>query len=120
MPIQVCDPITVPRPIPLSGVNHHGHSFQMIIITRDKAYGRDLCLVHHEDEPLVAFHDTTHGVDGHGYGEFTCGRYYVSTLLEGVNSGRGLDLNGGVDVWKLTPAQMSEARAILESRFPQD
>lgn len=127
MNVQVCDPITkIPQPIPLSGVNHHGHSFQMVIITRGKVFGRDLCVVHDGDEPLVAFHDTTkhqeffNGVDGYGYGQFTGGRYCLHTIMNDRLRLSGLDLNGHVDEWKLTPAQMSEALDILESRFPQE
>lgn len=71
-------------------------------------YGKDFCLYHKEDDPLVEFYDMRypHTV----YGQFVS-RYCASTLLDGrfaIKPVGGLCLDGGnADTWSATEETMS-------------
>ena len=62
--------------------------FNVRIVRAGDRYGRDFCLTHDKDEPLVEFY----------IGDYFVSRYYVATILgtDGYGSGvGGLILDGG-------------------------
>lgn len=62
--------------------------FNVRIVRAGDRYGRDFCLTHDKDEPLVEFY----------IGDYFVSRYYVATILgtDGYGSGEGgLILDGG-------------------------
>lgn len=70
-----------------------------IVRTGDK-YGREMCLTHEKDEPLVEFYDAR-------YNQFVS-RYYASTLLESGGYPGGLCLDGGhPDEWSVSAEGMA-------------
>jgi hypothetical protein len=95
--------------------NHQGRHFNVRILKVGDRYGRDDCLVHDEHEPSVEFFDATYENTDHGpLGQFTCGRYYVSTLLERNNG--GLCLYGAVPEWSIDGKAMDIVRAWLDNQ----
>jgi len=87
--------------------NESGQPFRMRVVNNGDKYGRDMCLTHSEDNPLIEFYDRrySHDVDPEGtpLGQFVS-RYYLSTLVgeDGFRStrsifeaGEGLNLDGG-------------------------
>ena len=98
--------------------NHsNARTFTMRLVQKGDRYGRDMCLTHEKDEPLVEFYDLTYkfdrDVDGEVLGQFTGARYYASTFLNGGNSS-GLILDGGNrDVWSLDGAALAEGKNVL-------
>lgn len=116
--VQVCEIKNCTHIVDL-GLNSVGRHMQMVALGIGSRYGLDLCQTV-ENEPLVEFNDLSSWVDDHGRGQFTGGRYYISTLLEGENSGRGLNLNGGSPGWYLDPHQYATALAALKKLFPSE
>ena len=99
--------------------NADGRTFAVRILQDGARYGRNDCLTV-EGETLVEFWDTTHAGEEHFHpvlGNFTGGRYYLSTLRgeSRYSSGNlrqtGLCLHGGVPVWKVTGPNMAEVLA---------
>jgi hypothetical protein len=79
----------------------NGITFAMRLVRQGEAYGRNNCLTHDQAEPLVEFYDTRYRFEsspaGTMLGQFTGGRYNLSTLLQ--HPGAGLCLHGGVAEW---------------------
>jgi hypothetical protein len=76
-----------------------GVPFTLRLVRKGDRYGRDFCLTHDQDEPLIEFYD---GRYPHSeYGQLVS-RYNVSTLLgDNKLAGCGLCLDGGVPNWVL-------------------
>jgi hypothetical protein len=66
-------------------------------------------------EHLVSFYDLRypHTPDG----QFTGGRYYVSTLLAHTAPGVGLILHGGVPDWAIEGPEMDKVRNFLKEQI---
>jgi hypothetical protein len=95
----------------------NGLTFRMRLVGKGDAYGRDNCLVHKGDDPLVEFYDVAHMHDvspgGAPLGQFVS-RYYASTLRES-RSVSGLCLDGGVRDWYLDAEAFKLALSILRN-----
>ena len=98
----------------------HGVAFPdctVRLVHRGDRYGRDGCLKHDMDEPLVEFYDGDYDFEPWlgTRGQFVS-RYYLSTLLE---SGpyHGLCLEGGEPKWTLGAEEMRKVRAWLVARI---
>lgn len=114
--VQVCPAPAISATIDL-GTNNAGRIMQMVIIGTGQRYGRDLCLINN-DLPLVEFNDCTNGVDLNGRGQFTGGRYYISSILE-RRQGRGLILDGdNANVWHISAPQMLVVVERLKAIYP--
>lgn len=100
-----------------------GRRFLVRILRAGDRYGLDDCLTWADGSPLSPSSDVDRpGVEFYDYtyanqktfgprGQFVS-RYYVDTILEDGYGilGRGLDLHGGVDVWKIDGAAMRIVR----------
>lgn len=85
--------------------------FNVTIVRKGDHYGRENCLTHGEDEPMVEFYDA--GLVKPGFttaGQFIA-RYYLSTLRK--HSG-GLSMLTYVPQWTLTAEQFDAARVAVE------
>jgi hypothetical protein len=85
------------------------------IIDKGDAYGRNDCLTHDKDEPLVEFYDgdnpfDTQESDGTMLGQFVS-RYNLSTICDGGRG--GLDLMGYEPKWKIDYTGMDYVRSYL-------
>lgn len=86
--------------------------FQVPIVARfvrkGDRYGREGCLIHNEEEPLVEFYDGRYDFDKWtGFvGQFIS-RYCLSTI---VGHEGGLCLDGGVPEWILSGENMRDIR----------
>lgn len=83
--------------------------FFVRIVRKGDRYGLDFCLTHNENEPMVEFYDTRYPHTE--FGQFVS-RYYLSTTLEGDNT--GLCLYGGVPEWTVSAEDMAAVRAWLK------
>lgn len=108
-----------------------GRRFLVRILRAGDRYGLDDCLTWADggrlspssdvDRPGVEFYDLTYANTTRPDGEIAFGprgqfvsRYYVDTLLGNDRNGAfGLDLHGGIDVWKIDAAAMTVVRAWL-------
>jgi hypothetical protein len=81
------------------------------LIRKGDRYGREDCLVHDKDKPLVEFYDTRHASPKWPRGQFLS-RYYLRTLQSTV-PGTGLMLDGRVPEWNVDDAAMSRVRDFL-------
>jgi hypothetical protein len=80
--------------------------FNVRIVYKGDTYGRDGCLTHEEENPLIEFYDAKQDKAKFGqYGQFVS-RYYCSTLLEQGEYPQGLLLQGGVWEWSISPKGM--------------
>jgi len=105
------------------GKNTNGVPFNSRIVKKGEAYGRDNCLVHEEDEPVVEFFDARYpfwsDTDGQVLGQFVSS-YYVKTLLskDGCSTTdsreTGIDLHGGEPDWFVTGEQVAKALEYLK------
>jgi hypothetical protein len=89
--------------------------FNVRILRAGDRYGRDFCLTHDKDEPLVEFYDSRY--PHCDYGQFVS-RYYVSTILGTDGYGRGeggLILHGGVPAWTVSKEDMDTVREYLRT-----
>lgn len=92
-------------------INDRGRRFGVRIVREGDRYGLDDCLTHDEREPLVEFYDMTYaGADFGPRGQFVS-RYYRCTLMD--QQFAGLDLDGGIDVWKVDAYAMDQVRRLL-------
>ena len=91
------------------GKNTAGVTFAARIINEGDKYGRDDCLTHNESKPLIEFYDMDAGV--------FVSSYYVATLTgeceysRGDNRKTGINLEGSVSKWFVTPEQVQIALA---------
>lgn len=76
--------------------------FNVRLVFKGMFFGRNDCVEHEKDEPLVEFYDSrTPMPNDKGRGQFVS-RYYLSTLLES-NLERGLCLDTGAPHWSVSP-----------------
>ncbi|MDF1699862.1 MAG: hypothetical protein P1V36_01700 [Planctomycetota bacterium] len=81
-------------------VNDSGRAFLVRLVRKGERYGREDCLTHEGEDPLVEFYDLTY-VDRFGpRGQFVS-RYYLTTLSRDAVFSSGLRLDGGVPEWSL-------------------
>ena len=98
--------------VTVNGVD--GRAFNVRLVLKGGAYGRDNCLTHSESEPLVEFHDAKHAGDTFGpLGQFVS-RYYRSTLL-GASENCGLNLHGGEPAWSIPAEEMKRVLDALRA-----
>jgi hypothetical protein len=86
------------------------------VIQAGERYGRNRVLLNN-GQPLVCFFDSKNrfpegDVDEQHYGQATGGQYHLETLLA-HDPASGLDLYGGVDVWKVPAESMPALLAFL-------
>ena len=81
----------------------NGVPFNTRLIQRGDHYGRDNCLTHNDDRPMIEFYDARYPYTA--YGQFVS-RYYIETLTEGQSLRYGLDLHGGEADWKVDAATL--------------
>jgi hypothetical protein len=93
----------------LKVTNSEGRDFTVRLVYEGETYGRTGSLIHDKTDPLVEFYDSSQSVETFGiYGQFVS-RYYMSTILDGDDTGTvGLVLDGGVDVWYVDGYNMKE------------
>lgn len=89
--------------------------FNVRVVNKGDKYGRDFCLTHNEEKPLVEFYDSRYPHTE--FGQFVS-RYYVETILGEDKWGRaegGLCLDGGnADVWTVSERHMDIVRSFLK------
>ena len=89
-------------------IQHTEMRINVTILRKGDRYGRNKCLTHDDEEPVVEFYNAAGSQDPEG--SFII-RYFASTLLgeDGLNMGDisagdcGLCLDGGYPEWSLTP-----------------
>ena len=92
--------------------------YNVRIVRKGDRFGRDDCLTHDDDRPMVEFYDSNHPTDD-GRGGFVS-RYYVGTLLghEGFHGGDptgGLCLDGGQrDTYTVSDQDMHTVRTYIQ------
>jgi hypothetical protein len=94
----------------ISIVNDAGLRFNVRLVRRGERYGRNLCLVHDKDDPLVEFYDARYPHTE--IGQFIT-RYYRSTLMKPPHD-RGLCLDGGVPDWRINATAFEAVLHSLE------
>ena len=91
--------------------------FTMRLVQKGDQYGLRMGLTHDKAEAMVEFYDLTYNFDkdenGEVLGQFTGGRYYVSTFLRAGGSSRGICFDGGTPVWSLDGLGLVDAQCIL-------
>lgn len=98
--------------------NDKGRRFAVKVVCKGDTYGRRHVLKHDSDDALVEVYDATYegrpGFVEQGWpeGQFVS-RYYASTLAATRNT-NGIDLNGGVDVWKIDGAAWAPVVALAK------
>ena len=88
--------------------------FNVRVVNKGDKYGRDFCLTHDSDKPLVEFYDVRYPHTE--FGQFVS-RYYVSTILGDDGYGpknSGLNLHGGVPEWTVSEQDMETVRDFLK------
>lgn len=84
-------------------VNTAGRQFFVQVVFKGDQYGRNDCLVHDRDDPMIEFYDRTYvGGDFGPRGQFVT-RYNAKNLQDLTG---GLNLDGGVDVWRIDAEAM--------------
>lgn len=87
--------------------------FAVVLVRKGDKYGRNNCLTHDKDEPMVEFYDADYaGKPGlWSLGQFVS-RYYLKTLT--AHPIAGLCLDGGVPKWSIAAAPLADAlKAVL-------
>ena len=89
--------------------------FNVRVVNYGDKYGRDFCLTHDQQKPLVEFYDSRYPHTE--FGQFVS-RYYVETILGEDKWGRaegGLCLDGGnADSWTVSAEDMDIVRSYLK------
>jgi len=87
--------------------------FNVRIVRQGERYGRNDCLVHDDEKPLVEFFDSKQNLSVFGpYGQFVS-RYYCETILAG-DYPQGLCLDGGVPAWSISTKGMRSVIQFLQ------
>ena len=104
-------------------VNDAGRAFNVRLVRQGEAYGYNDCQIHDKVDPLVEWYDATYeGVPGVGpWGQYVTS-YCYSTLLgqdgwsrsDYRTGARGLILDGGEPLWRVSGANVGEALAAVE------
>jgi hypothetical protein len=88
--------------------------FTVRLVAKGDAYGRESCVTHQEDDPLVEFYDAKQDKGRFGpHGQFVS-RYYCGTILAN-DYPQGLNLQGGVWEWSISPLGMKAVVAHILS-----
>lgn len=91
---------------PQDGALSRVEIFNVRIVRRGEHYGRDDCVAHDRDDPLVEFYDSRRSAKDFGpRGQFVS-RYYASTLMARQKPVAGLLLDTGSPDWTVSPAGM--------------
>ena len=89
--------------------------YNIRVVNKGDKYGRDFCLTHNEDKPMVEFYDARYAHTE--FGQFVT-RYYVETILgtDKWGSGEGaLILDGGnAKEWTVSSKDMDIVRSFLK------
>ena len=91
------------------------NKFNVRVVTKGEKYGRDFCLTHDGDKPLVEFYDARYPHTE--FGQFVS-RYYVETILGDDGYGPkdgGLSLDGGIPEWTVPASDMDTVRDWLKT-----
>jgi len=88
--------------------NDRGMIWLVRIVQKGDKYGRNFCLEHDKDDPMVEFYALVDSM------QFVS-RYYLSTLLEGGQE-RGLCLDDGVPAWQISGEGMVRVREWLKGK----
>lgn len=85
------------------------------LVRQGGRYGRQDCLTHRDDEPLVEFYDARQDATKFGpRGQFVS-RYNATTILC-FAAGRGLALDFGVPAWTVTPEEMAQVQTWVRTQ----
>lgn len=84
------------------------------IVRRGQGYGKNFCITHNNEEPLVEFYDARYMHTT--YGQFVS-RYNMTTILFSNNDAYGLDLYGGESDWKIDAKTMTKITAWLQKEM---
>lgn len=87
-------------------VNSEGIPFRVVFIPDSGKFG---------NEPIVEFYDRRY-LSFSTHGQFTGGRYYISSLFQSSDrhERHGLNLHGGVPEWSIDPGAMVQIFDWLE------
>ena len=97
--------------------NTEGTPWTVRVVQKGDAYGRDDCLRHEEDRPMIEFYDASQDPEKFGpRGQFVS-RYYLSTLIKDPEHYSGLDLQGDVPSWFLDGQTLRAALAYAVGRI---
>ena len=88
--------------------------FRIRVVMSGENYGRDDCLNHEKSEPLVEFFDKRFPHTPNG--QFVS-RYYLETIM---NISDGLNLDGGVDAWKVSKEGIYFVKEKLKELIPTE
>lgn len=92
-------------------INDRGRRFGVRVVRPGDRYGLDDKLTHVGEHPLIEFYDLTYTDKFGPLGQFVS-RYHRSTLIES-HHGYGLDLDGGVDAWKIDADAMQQVYRLI-------
>ena len=90
-------------------------NFNVRLVNDGEKYGRDLCLTHNEQDPLIEFYDARYPHTP--LGQFVS-RYYARTILE-TTPERGLSLDGGIPEWSVTSEELTRVRDVIAQIIKQ-
>lgn len=97
------------------------------VVFEGDRFGRDMCLVLDDAEPLIEFYDADYDfdidTDGKVLGQFVS-RYHADTLLEDANTTNGINLDGGVAKWQIEKVCyleiLSKVGSIIDDKKEED
>jgi len=85
--------------------------FTVRFVNKGDTYGRDFCLTHDKDEPMIEFYDARYPHTE--FGQFVS-RYYVETLRGHTG---GLILDGGIPAWTVSASGMEQVQNLIEQSY---
>ena len=85
--------------------------FTVRFVNKGDTYGRNFCLTHDKDEPMIEFYDARYPHTE--FGQFVS-RYYVKTLRGHTG---GLILDGGIPEWTVSSAGMEQVQNLIEQSY---
>ena len=92
--------------------------FNVRIVAKGEAYGRDDCLVHDGDDALVEFYDAKADPAKFGKrGQFVS-RYFFTTLLAS-DYPHGLQLDGGIPQWSISTQGMRDVKRYIRGSLTE-
>ncbi|MGU4699058.1 hypothetical protein K6L09_20545 [Burkholderia cepacia] len=94
-------------------VQSNGITFNVRLVEQGDSYGKDNCMIHEKEDPLVEFYDSRYKKGFNEHGQFVS-RYYLSTLTEPGRTG-GLQLEGGIPEWSISNEGMQQVKDWLKS-----
>ena len=85
--------------------------FTVRFVNKGDTYGRDFCLTHDKDEPMIEFYDARYPHTE--FGQFVSS-YYVETLRG--HAGK-LILDGGIPEWTVSASGMEQVQNLIEQSY---